>query len=258
MGIRLFLYKRKRKRIRRVPFTTGSAFSSFACQKTTPAFAIDIIIPKHFYFGVQRHAASATLPRDRLLEPRFSLFLRSAKSRIALGRAAKIHSFRPHSLHKFRSLGKCARRILEVTLGKSAILPALYYTLIRVLHYTLIAPQAAATAVSSCISRAPSVSAQVLHIAVTYDRGAASRCFEGTFHVFANVLAKTFHFCAVGTSYMFVYYYNYAGQTSIRVRRRVMDLRAGLDGGDAGNTCCIIKSLPFKDVRKDTFSCVPA
>ena len=54
--------------------------------------------------------------------------------------------------------------------------------------------------------------------------------------------AKTFHFCAVGTSYVFVYYYNYAGQTSIRVRRRVMDLRADLDKCAAGNTCCIVKA----------------
>ena len=47
-----------------------------------------------------------------------------------------------------------------------------------------------------------------------------SRCFEGTFHVFAKVLAKTFHFCAVGISHVFVYDDNYAGQTSIRVERR--------------------------------------
>ena len=52
-----FFHKRKRKRIRRVPFTTGSAFSSFACQKTTPAFAIDIVIPIHFYLE-----CSVTLP----------------------------------------------------------------------------------------------------------------------------------------------------------------------------------------------------
>ena len=44
----------------------------------------------------------------------------------------------------------------------------------------------------------------------------------------------------------------------MRVRRRAMDLRAGLDGGDAGNTCCIIKSPPFKDVRKAAPSYVPA
>ena len=61
-------------------------------------------------------------PRNRLLEPRFSLFLRNTLSRITLGLAAKIHSFRPHSLRALRSLGKCARRILEVRSSKSAIL----------------------------------------------------------------------------------------------------------------------------------------
>ena len=66
--------------------------------------------------------------------------------------------------------------------------------------------------------------------------------FEGTFHVFDNELAKTFHFCAVGIFHVFVYYYNYAGQTSIRVRRRVMDLRAGLDGGGVGNTLAVLSS----------------
>ena len=85
------------------------------------------------------------------------------------------------------------------------------------------------------ISRALSVSAQVRHIAVTYDRGAASRCFEGTFH-----------FCAVGISHMFVYDDNYAGQTSIRVRRRAMDLRADLDKGAAGNTCRLITICFFQ------------
>ena len=48
-----------------------------------------------------------------------------------------------------------------------------------------------------------------------------------------------------------------AGQALLRVRRRAMDLRAGLDGGGAGNTCCIIKSPPFKDVRKAALYCVP-
>ena len=33
----------------------------------------------------------------------------------------------------------------------------------------------------------------------------------------------------------------YAGQALLRVRGRVMHLRAGLDGEDAGNTCRIIK-----------------
>ena len=44
-----------------------------------------------------------------------------------------------------------------------------------------------------------------------------------------------------------------AGQASMRVRRRVMDLRAILDNGDAGNTCCIIKSPLFKGVQKDHY-----
>ena len=70
--------------------------------------------------------------------------------------------------------------------------------------------------------------------------------------------AKTFHFCAVDISYMFVYDDNYAGQTSIRVRRRAMDLRADLDKGAAGNTCCIVKAHLCKGVRKDVLYCVPA
>ena len=49
-----------------------------------------------------------------------------------------------------------------------------------------------------------------------------------------------------------------AGQASMRVRRRVMDLRADLDNGDEGNTCCIIKSPLFKGARKGALSCVPA
>ena len=70
--------------------------------------------------------------------------------------------------------------------------------------------------------------------------------------------AKTFHFCAVGIFHVFVYDDNYAGQTSIRVRRRVMDLRADLDKGAAGNTCCIVKAHLCKGVRKDVLYCVPA
>ena len=70
--------------------------------------------------------------------------------------------------------------------------------------------------------------------------------------------AKTFHFCAVGLSYVFVYDDNYAEQASIRVRRRVMDLRADLDKGAAGNTCCIVKAHLCKGVRKDAPYCVPA
>ena len=52
--------------------------------------------------------------------------------------------------------------------------------------------------------------------------------------------AKTFHFCAVGISHVFVYDDNYAGQTSIRVHRRAMDLRADLDKGDADNTLAVL------------------
>ena len=70
--------------------------------------------------------------------------------------------------------------------------------------------------------------------------------------------AKTFHFCAVGIFHVFVYDDNYAGQTSIRVHRRVMDLRADLDKGAAGNTCCIVKAHLCKGVRKDAPYCVPA
>ena len=61
-----------------------------------------------------------------------------------------------------------------------------------------------------------------------------------------------------GTSYVFVYEDNYAGQTSIRVHRRAMDLRADLDKGAASNTCCIVKAHLCKGVRKDALYCVPA
>ena len=39
-------------------------------------------------------------------------------------------------------------------------------------------------------------------------------------------------------------------RASMSVRSRAMDLRAYLNNGDAGNTCCIVKSPLFKDVRK--------
>ena len=72
--------------------------------------------------------------------------------------------------------------------GCSVTLPALYYTLLEVQHYTLIAPQATATfamrrAVHGSMSRHFTCPLVALR-------------FEGTFHVFANVLAKTFHFSA--------------------------------------------------------------
>ena len=44
------------------------------------------------------------------------------------------------------------------------------------------------------------------------------------------------------------------GQTSIRVRVRVMDLRAILDEGAAGNTWGIVKAHLFKSVRKGALS----
>ena len=46
-----------------------------------------------------------------------------ARARYALPR--KFTSFRPHSRDKSHSFGKCARRILEVTLSKSVVLPRL-------------------------------------------------------------------------------------------------------------------------------------
>ena len=51
--------------------------------------------------------------------------------------------------------------------------------------------------------------------------------------------------------------HTYAGQALLRVRGRAMDLRAGLDGEDAGNTCRIVKSSPSKDVRKGALPRVP-
>ena len=59
--------------------------------------------------------------------------------------------------------------------------------------------------------------------------------------------AKTFHFCAVGISHVFVYDDNYAGQALLRVRRRAMDLRADLDKGAAG---CPIAVLPRRICAK--------
>ncbi len=72
--------------------------------------------------------------------------------------------------------------------GCSVMLPALYYTLLEVQHYTLIAPQAAAT---SAMRRA-------VHGSMSrhFTCPLVALRFEGTFHVFANVLAKTFHFSA--------------------------------------------------------------
>ena len=52
----------------------------------------------------------------------FSLFAGECQG-LALALPAKIHSFCPQLLALLRTFGKCARRILEVTLGKSAILP---------------------------------------------------------------------------------------------------------------------------------------
>ena len=66
----------------------------------------------------------------------FSLFAGEYQG-LALALPAKIHSFRPHSLALLRSFGKCARRILEVTLAKCDF-AALYRTFSN-------APQAAAT-----------------------------------------------------------------------------------------------------------------
>ena len=51
--------------------------------------------------------------------------------------------------------------------------------------------------------------------------------------------------------------HTYAEQALLRVRGRAMNLRAGLDGEDAGNTCRIIKSSPSKDVRKGALPRVP-
>ena len=74
----------------------------------------------------------------------------------------------------------------------------------------------------------------------------------------SNSAAGNLYILPFGTSYVFVYEDNYAGQTSIRVHRRAMDLRADLDKGVAGNTCCIVKAHLSKGVRKDTSYCVPA
>ena len=88
---------------------TFSASRFFACLKTTLPFENDSANITH-YCALRRNSVS---PQDRFLEAWFSL----------LALPAKIHSFRPHSLALLRSFGKCARRILEVTLGKSVILP---------------------------------------------------------------------------------------------------------------------------------------
>ena len=67
----------------------------------------------------------------------------------------------------------------------------------------------------------------------------------------SNSAAGSLYILPFGTSYVFVYEDNYAGQTSI-------NLRADLDKGAAGNTCCIVKAHLCKGVRKDTSYCVPA
>ena len=120
-----------------------------------------------------------------------------------------------------------------------------------------------------------------------FTRSFVAQRFKSAFHVFTNFLVKTFHFCAEDmlaycsllsaqkfhvlckgarfrtwlivplrrTSGCSV---TLPGQALLRVRGRAMNLRAGLDGKDAGNTCRIIKSLPCKDVRKGALSSVPA
>ena len=57
-----------------------------------------------------------------------------------------------------------------------------------------------------------------------------------------NSAAGSLYILPFATSYVFVYDDNYAGQTSIRAHRRVMDLRAGLDDGGAGNTLAVLSS----------------
>ena len=83
--------------------------------------------------------------------------------------------------------------------------------------------------------------------------------FEGTFHVFVNKLAKTFHFCAVGISHMFVYDDNYVGQTSIRggappaVTDRIAPqaaatsaTRRAMHGWTSGHFTCPLVALRFE------------
>ena len=64
-------------------------------------------------------------------------------------------------------------------------------------------------------------------------------CFRLPFTIL-NSAAGSLYILPFATSYVFVYDDNYAGQTSIRVHRRVMDLRADLDKGAAGNTLAVL------------------
>ena len=78
------------------------------------------------------------------------------------------------------SFGKCARRILEVTLGKSAILP-------RFIKLYSMCPQ------HRNVCEAPLCGCMSKH----FTRSFVAQRIKSAFHVFAK--AKTFHFCAEDT-----------------------------------------------------------
>ena len=136
------------------------------------------------------------------------------------------HSFRPHSLRALRSFGKCARRILEVRSPKSAVFGGGKSNFQLGCNVTL--PPRAPGAAPRCprfialcrVSIAKRLAEKTNKLLQGLIRGGAPRApsrharrarscivvhftcplvaerFKSTFHVFANVLAKTFHFCA--------------------------------------------------------------
>ena len=57
-----------------------------------------------------------------------------------------------------------------------------------------------------------------------------------------NAFIKLLIFTKSGSPFLFGCSVTLPGQALLRVRGRAMDLRAGLDGEDAGNTCRIVKS----------------
>ena len=149
-----------RKRIRLFPLQTGTAFSSFASPGDTPPFKNKTIngdIKRNispFYFfeawfplflrnGITLLCGEICILKSTLLQGNKTAWSprrqspcprcahRKARFSVAGSCTFSLGCSVTLPLHKFRSFGKCARRILEVTLGKSVILPR-FITLYRV------------------------------------------------------------------------------------------------------------------------------
>ena len=108
--------KRKTKRKRTGAAQAASAFSFFACLKTTPPFENDSADRAH-YCALRRNSVS---PQDRFLEAWFSLFLRADTGSILQGIRT---AWSPR--HSFRlRCAPCGTVVpLKVTLGKNVVLP---------------------------------------------------------------------------------------------------------------------------------------